>query len=54
MTLTAERGSGLSHTLAAIFFAISLVFVWRSFYAMRIHSGAAPAATAKAQVRRAS
>jgi K(+)-stimulated pyrophosphate-energized sodium pump len=54
VTLTAERGSGLSHTLAAIFFAVSLVFVWRSFYAMRIHSGAAPAATAKAQVRPAS
>ena len=54
VTLTAERGSGLSHTLAAIFFAVSLVFVWRSFYAMRIHSGAAPAATAKAQVRSAS
>jgi K(+)-stimulated pyrophosphate-energized sodium pump len=54
VTLTAERGSRLSHTLAAIFFAVSLVFVWRSFYAMRIHSGEAPAATAKAQVRRAS
>ncbi|MHB0997260.1 MAG: sodium-translocating pyrophosphatase [Elusimicrobiales bacterium] len=26
----------LSHTLAAVFFAISVVFVWRSFYAMRI------------------
>jgi hypothetical protein len=24
--------------LAAIFFAISLVFVWRSFYSMRIRS----------------
>jgi K(+)-stimulated pyrophosphate-energized sodium pump len=26
----------LSHTLAAVFFLISVVFVWRSFYAMRI------------------
>ena len=26
----------VSHTLAAVFFAISVVFVWRSFYAMRI------------------
>ncbi|MDD2804920.1 MAG: sodium-translocating pyrophosphatase [Elusimicrobiales bacterium] len=26
----------VSHTLAAVFFAISVIFVWRSFYAMRI------------------
>jgi K(+)-stimulated pyrophosphate-energized sodium pump len=26
----------VSHTLAAVFFAISTVFIWRSFYAMRI------------------
>ncbi len=26
----------VSHTLAAVFFLISVVFVWRSFYAMRI------------------
>ena len=26
----------ISHTLAAVFFAISVIFVWRSFYAMRI------------------
>ena len=25
-----------SHTLAAVFFLVSTVFVWRSFYAMRI------------------
>jgi K(+)-stimulated pyrophosphate-energized sodium pump len=36
VSLTAQRGGGLSHTLAAIFFLISVVFVWRSFYAMRI------------------
>jgi len=41
VTLTAEGGAGLSRTLAAAFFAISLVFVWRSFYAMRIRSGQA-------------
>ncbi len=41
VTLTAERGAALSQTLAAVFFAISLVFVWRSFYAMRIRSGQA-------------
>jgi K(+)-stimulated pyrophosphate-energized sodium pump len=33
--------SGLSHILAAVFFAVSLVFVWRSFYGMRIQSGSA-------------
>src|SRR6476619_5073485 len=29
---------GLRHFLAAVFFILSLVFVWRSFYAMRITS----------------
>jgi len=36
VTLTAERGSGFSSVLAGIFFILSTVFVWRSFYAMRI------------------
>jgi K(+)-stimulated pyrophosphate-energized sodium pump len=44
VTLTADRGSAMSHTLAAIFFAVSLIFVWRSFYGMRIRSEAAPPA----------
>ena len=45
VTLTAERGPVLSHVLAAVFFALSLVFVWRSFYGMRIRAEApAPAA----------
>src|SRR5687767_226129 len=39
VSLTAQRGSGFSHILAAVFFAASLVFVWRSFYAMRIETG---------------
>jgi K(+)-stimulated pyrophosphate-energized sodium pump len=47
VTLTAESGAGLSRTLAAVFFAVSIVFVWRSFYGMRIRGGepggAAPA-----------
>ena len=34
--LTAEAGAGLSLGLAGGFFALSLVFVWRSFYGMRI------------------
>jgi len=38
VTLTAERGSTMSHFLAAGFFAVALVFVWRSFYAMRIRA----------------
>ncbi|MCI0548761.1 MAG: sodium-translocating pyrophosphatase [Candidatus Rokubacteria bacterium] len=44
VTLTAERGSTFSHVLAAVFFAASLVFVWRSFYGMRIRAeGGVPA-----------
>src|SRR5262249_49705809 len=39
VTLTATQGPGLSRLLAAVFFAGSLVFVWRSFYGMRIRSG---------------
>ncbi|HEV2116694.1 MAG TPA: sodium-translocating pyrophosphatase, partial [Terriglobales bacterium] len=34
--LTYETGPGLSRVLAAIFFVISLFFVYRSFYGMRI------------------
>ena len=36
--LAAEIGGGLTHSLAAVFFVLSLIFVWRSFYAMRIGS----------------
>jgi K(+)-stimulated pyrophosphate-energized sodium pump len=34
--LAAEQGVGLTATLAAVFFAVSVAFVWRSFYGMRI------------------
>ncbi|MFO1009093.1 MAG: sodium-translocating pyrophosphatase [Planctomycetota bacterium] len=34
-----STGSNLPHVLAAVFFVISSVFVWRSFYGMRIKSG---------------
>jgi hypothetical protein len=34
--LSAEQGSFLSLTLAAAFMAVSMFFVWRSFYGMRI------------------
>ncbi len=37
--LTAEAGAGLSLGLAGAFFALSLLFVWRSFYGMRIRGG---------------
>ena len=36
--LTAEAGAGLTLMLAAIFLVISMVFVHRSFYGMRIGS----------------
>jgi K(+)-stimulated pyrophosphate-energized sodium pump len=36
--LTAEQGVLMSHLLSAVFFGLSLVFVWRSFYRMRIGS----------------
>jgi K(+)-stimulated pyrophosphate-energized sodium pump len=38
VSLTAQRGRGLSLVLAAAFFLVSVVFVWRSFYAMRIET----------------
>jgi K(+)-stimulated pyrophosphate-energized sodium pump len=38
VTLAAESGPSLTRTLAALFFALSVVFVWRSFYGMRIRS----------------
>jgi K(+)-stimulated pyrophosphate-energized sodium pump len=42
VTLTAEQGGGLSHVLAAVFFLASIVFVWRSFYGMRIKAEPPP------------
>jgi K(+)-stimulated pyrophosphate-energized sodium pump len=46
VSLTHSRGSGLSNVLALVFFAISVAFVWRSFYGMRI--GTIRAAVGKA------
>ena len=34
--LTAEQGATVSWVLSGVFFLISTVFVWRSFYGMRI------------------
>jgi len=36
VSITAQQGPMLSRLLAALFFLISLIFVWRSFYGMRI------------------
>jgi K(+)-stimulated pyrophosphate-energized sodium pump len=41
VTLTAERGALLTRSLAALFFVVSVIFVWRSFYSMRIKVGGA-------------
>src|SRR5438477_2800954 len=47
--LTANAGSAVSHILALGFFAVSFVFVYRSFYGMRIvRAGSAAAARAAA------
>ncbi len=39
--LTASQGENLTHILAALFFAVSFFFVYRSFYGMRIRGSAA-------------
>ena len=36
VSLSAARGTTLTRSLSGIFFVIALVFIWRSFYAMRI------------------
>jgi K(+)-stimulated pyrophosphate-energized sodium pump len=38
VSLTREQGSGLAHGLALAFFLVSIFFVYRSFYGMRIGS----------------
>jgi K(+)-stimulated pyrophosphate-energized sodium pump len=38
--LTKDYGAGMSHLLSAAFVFGSMIFVWRSFYAMRIKSAA--------------
>jgi len=44
VSLTATSGPTLSRALSLVFFVLSMVFVWRSFYAMRI-KGSEPAVT---------
>ena len=43
-----KNGLVISRILAAIFFLISLYFVWRSFHKMRIHSDGVPEAAVTA------
>ncbi|HEX5386251.1 MAG TPA: sodium-translocating pyrophosphatase [Gemmatimonadales bacterium] len=38
VSLTADKGAGLSRFLAAVFLLVSLYFVYRTFYGMRIES----------------
>ncbi|PYX33527.1 MAG: sodium-translocating pyrophosphatase [Acidobacteria bacterium] len=38
VSLTRDRGTNLTHVLALAFFAVSVFFVYRSFYGMRISS----------------
>jgi K(+)-stimulated pyrophosphate-energized sodium pump len=38
VSLSADMGTGISHILAAVFLAVALVFVYRSFYGMRIRT----------------
>jgi K(+)-stimulated pyrophosphate-energized sodium pump len=39
VSMTKEQGSGLTAGLAALFLAVSIFFVYRSFYGMRIQTG---------------
>jgi K(+)-stimulated pyrophosphate-energized sodium pump len=36
VSLAEEQGATVCHVLAVLFLAVSMVFVWRSFYGMRI------------------
>jgi K(+)-stimulated pyrophosphate-energized sodium pump len=40
VNLSTESGSAVTMGLSAVFFVLSMIFVWRSFYAMRIGSEA--------------
>jgi K(+)-stimulated pyrophosphate-energized sodium pump len=36
VSMAAQHGGGITHVLALVFFLVSVTFVWRSFYRMRI------------------
>jgi len=40
VSLSGEKGSTLTNILALAFFVVSFIFVYRSFYGMRIKQGA--------------
>jgi K(+)-stimulated pyrophosphate-energized sodium pump len=40
VSLSGQQGSVLGWVLATAFFLVALVFVWRSFFKMRIGAGA--------------
>jgi K(+)-stimulated pyrophosphate-energized sodium pump len=48
VSLSAERGTGFTSVLAAVFFIVSVIFVARSFYGMRIRSESGVAAATAA------
>jgi K(+)-stimulated pyrophosphate-energized sodium pump len=39
VNLSAKQGNAFTTALAVVFFLVSVVFVYRSFYGMRIESG---------------
>jgi K(+)-stimulated pyrophosphate-energized sodium pump len=49
VSLSTASGPGLSRLLSLVFFVLSMVFVWRSFYGMRIRSGEPAAANGRAR-----
>jgi K(+)-stimulated pyrophosphate-energized sodium pump len=49
VSLSGQKGGGLGWLLAAVFFLLGLVFVWRSFYRMRIGDFAVPAGASAMQ-----
>jgi K(+)-stimulated pyrophosphate-energized sodium pump len=51
VSLTAKSGATLSYVLSGLFFLVSVVFVHRSFYGMRIGSVRAAAAVKKEEER---
>jgi K(+)-stimulated pyrophosphate-energized sodium pump len=51
--LATEMQTGTRLVLAAAFFAVAVVFVWRSFYGMRIETGVRAAHTARAAAKAA-
>jgi K(+)-stimulated pyrophosphate-energized sodium pump len=38
VSMSAQQGAAFTHGLALLFFAVSVFFVWRSFYGMRIQA----------------